>query len=280
MADLWTTVSSAVAPRRTIPRMTIDLASLVRLLEDDPRQRESLRRVLLGDQPDVAGALAQLAEAQLRTEQRLTTLTQRVDALTQRVDALTQRVDGLTASLDELTKDVGKLTAAQRGTEAVLKSILDVVGGMNDKLAKLDGESLERRYREKGQAYFQRLARRLHLLDGNALSALLDDTDLSPGDLQSLFLADAIFSGRSHEPGREPLHVVVEASVTIDRGDVRRARERADLLARVVGTPVLAVVAGEFAPHPVTVAAQDADVWQVTNGRVVAPADDLDDLPG
>ncbi len=68
---------------------------------------------------------------------------------------------------------------------------------------------------------------------------------------------------------------MVEASVTIARHDVRRARERADLFARVVDTPVVAVVAGEFAPEPVKIAAQDAGVWQVTNGHVIAPDDDL-----
>lgn len=88
---------------------------------------------------------------------------------------------------------------------------------------------------------------------------------------------DAVFRGLLRASG-EPVHLLIEASVTVNHHDVRRARERADLLARVAGTPVVAVVAGEFVPSPVAVAAQDADVWQVVPGKVVRPTDALEDF--
>jgi hypothetical protein len=260
--------------------MSIDLGALVRALEQDPEQRAALRRAVFGDQPDLASALAslterveELAHAQQRTEQRLASLTERVEELAQ----AQQRTE---ARLDELTKDVRALAVAQRATEASLKSLVDVVTGMQDRLGKLDGDALERRYRERGPAYLSTIARRLRLLDHGTLSPLVDDAEragkLTPTEATSIFLADAIFAGRRRSDD-VAVHLVVEASVTIGRHDLRRARERADLFARVVDTPVLAVIAGEFAPEPVAVAAQDADVWRVTNGRAVSPADDLDD---
>ncbi|MDQ3304481.1 MAG: hypothetical protein M3535_00605 [Actinomycetota bacterium] len=61
--------------------MALNLDSLIRLLEEEPEQRRALRRALLGDEPDLAGALASLtqrvealAEAQRRTEQQVAAL--------------------------------------------------------------------------------------------------------------------------------------------------------------------------------------------------------------
>ncbi|MEX0658974.1 MAG: hypothetical protein WD080_07545, partial [Egibacteraceae bacterium] len=227
---------------------------------------EARLEALAGRVEELAGRVEELAQAQARTEARL--------------EELAQAQTRTEARLDELTKDVRALAAAQRQTEERLQSLVDVVSGMNDRLGKLDGDALERRYRERGQAYLQTMARRLRLVDAGALSTLLDDAEragtLTATQVTAIFQADAVFTGvrRSDDVA---VHLVVEASVTIARHDVRRARERADLLARVVDTPVLAVVAGEFAPEPVQVAAQDADVWRVTNGRAVSPTDDLDE---
>jgi hypothetical protein len=260
--------------------MSLDVDALLRALRENPEQRDELRRALLGDR-DVEAILVRLAEAQERTEVRLEALTGRVDALAEaqertevRLEALTARVEVLTARVDALAKDVRELAVAQQRTETALNSLVDVVRGMNDRLARLDGETLERKYRERGHAYFQRIARRLRPLEPATLSALVDDAredgHLSEVDVESLLYADAIFAGRSRDDGA-PVHLVVEASVTIDHHDVRRARDRADLLARFVGTPVIAVVAGEFAPQPVAQAAKDAEVWRVTDGDVVPP---------
>lgn len=238
--------------------MAVDLGALIRLLEDDPAQRAALRQAILGDIPDLTSALASLtgevaalAQAQRRTEERV----------------------------NELADDLRALTESHRKLAESVRMLLDTVRGMNDKLARLDGESLERRYREKGQAYFAPLARRLQLLDGNALGVLLDDAEeagrLTHQDVNDVLLADAVFSGRGCL-SRAPLHLVVEASVTIDRHDVRRARERADLLTRAVDGEVIAVVAGEMVPSAVVAAAQEAGAWCVTDGHAVGPEDDIE----
>jgi len=246
--------------------MAVDLPALVELLRRDPEQRAALRSVLLGDGADVEAALARLAQAQALTEQRVAELGAAQTRTEQRLDAL--------------AKDVRELAHAQLRTEDSLKGLVDVVAGMNDRLAALASDALEQRYRDRGHAYFSQIARRLHQADAGALAVLVDDEQqagvLSAREGDSLLLADAVFSGIRH-PDRTPVHLVAEVSVTIGHSDVRRARERADLLARVVDTPVLAVVAGRYAPDGVALAAHDADVWRVTNGHAVAPGQDEPD---
>ncbi len=172
-----------------------------------------------------------------------------------------------------LSKQVGELTHAVRG-------LLDVTSGMQDKLAKLDGSDLERRYRELGPAYLLRMARRLRLIDSARLAEMVDDGEqgelLSEREAESLMVADAVFTGRRRRDGVR-VHLVIEVSVTVARHDVRRARERADLLGRIVDTPVVAVVAGDHVPEPVAQAAQDTDVWCVARGHVLGPEDDIDE---
>ncbi|MDQ3973204.1 MAG: hypothetical protein M3276_02510, partial [Actinomycetota bacterium] len=210
------------------------------------------------------------------TEARLQALTARVDALAQAQERTEARLEALTARVEELAKDLAELARRQARTEDALKSLVDVVTGMNDRVAKVDGYVLERRYRERGHAYFAPIVRRLRFVDGNELAALVDDARqarvLSSFDADSLLQADGVFAGLSHDDG-SPVHLLFEASVTVGHHDVRRARERADLLAQVVGTPVFAAVAGEHVPQPVAQAAQDADVWQVVDGRARSPYD-------
>jgi DNA anti-recombination protein RmuC len=266
--------------------MAVDLSALIQLLEDDPAQRTALRQAILGDVPDLTSALASLtgevaalAQAQGRTEERLSELAQAQGRTEERLSELAQAQGRTEERLSELADDLRALTESHRKLAESVRMLLDTVRGMNDKLARLDGESLERRYREKGQAYFAPLARRLQLLDGNALGVLLDDAEeagrLTHQDVNDVLLADAVFSGRGRL-SRAPLHLVVEASVTIDRHDVRRACERADLLARAVDGEVIAVVAGEMVPSAVVAAAQEAGAWCVTDGHAVAPEDDIE----
>lgn len=196
--------------------MGIDVGALARQLREDAAGRRALRSALLGDAPDLEQAVAGLADAQRA-----------------------------------LQEEVRQLAAAQRITEDAVRSLVAVVSGMNDRLGKLDGDALERKYRERGHAYLSRVARRLRLVDHDTLSPMVDDAQqagtISGFDADSLLLVDAVFSGRRHGD-RAPVHLAVEASVTVGRYDLRRARERAALLERIVGTPVLAVAAGEMAP--------------------------------
>lgn len=111
---------------------------------------------------------------------------------------------------------------------------------------------------ENGHAYFSKIARRLQLIDRTTLARQLDDAERA---------------GRLSAEDDASVHLLVEASLTIAGNDVERARQRAHMLAGIVGTEVVPVVAGEVAPEATVAAAQEAGVWCVTDGRAISPDD-------
>ncbi|MDP9021962.1 MAG: hypothetical protein M3N57_04520 [Actinomycetota bacterium] len=280
-----------------------ELDRLLRLLREHPERQTELREML--DDPNwgrVTRSLDALAAAQLRTEERLAALTGRVDALTARVDALAERVDALAAAqvrteerlaaltgrVDALTERVDALAAAQQRTEERLEALgryvdrlAKIVEGLTEQVSALTGhvdwlrgDAIERRYRERPHTYLSTIARRLHTLTPRELDDLLEaavaDGILTEDETDELRRADAVLQGRRREDGAE-VYVVVEASVGVGLKDVDRARRRADLLART-GRDAVAVVGGTWVVPEAQAAARAYRVWQVTDGRAVAPA--------
>jgi hypothetical protein len=128
---------------------------------------------------------------------------------------------------------------------------------------------LELQYRDKAHAYFQTIARRIRVLQPVDLDALLDAA-LAAGQIQDweaeqVRWADAVIRGRRQD---QP---VLEVSVAVEEDGVRRAADRAEILART-GTPTLAVAAGDTVTPAAAPLARQRSVWLVTNGRVEAPA--------
>lgn len=225
-------------------------------------------------------ALARLAEAQTRTEQRvaelgagLATLTARVDALTARVDdlaqglaALTARVDALTARVDALTARVDALTARVDALTLQMDRLVGVVGG-------LKGQVLELTYREKAHAYFLPIVLGIRGVPRDELATLARDAErrqVPLPDLQDLLLADVVVRGHLRAHDAEG-YLVAEVSAVVDEHDVARAARRARLLATLTGAPVAAAVAGEHLTPEADRAARAAGVWRVVDGRALPP---------
>jgi hypothetical protein len=115
---------------------------------------------------------------------------------------------------------------------------------MDNQLAQLRGDALERRYERRAGAYFSRLVSRSRVLPDQELVNLVDDAreagTLSDAERDDLLLAELVVRGLRRADGQE-VHLVIEVSVVIDTHDVRRAAERASFLARVrVAVPVVA----------------------------------------
>jgi hypothetical protein len=179
-------------------------------------------------------------------------LARQVEALTGRVDALARQVEALTGRVDALTGQVSTL-AGHVGT--------------------LRGESLENRYRTRAYAYFGRVLRGAHALTGDELAALLEPAiesgALGDRDAHEVALADLVVRGR-RQPDGAVVYLVVEVSVGPGLDDVRRAVERAGLLART-GVAAVPAVAGEWITPDGVDAARGLRVWQITDGQVIAP---------
>ena len=249
-----------------MPFAVQDFRDLVQLLEERPEWRAEMRRLVLSDEyltlpEQLAEIRREIAEMRRDFERRLNRVQGRLDQLTDDVGQLKTDVGQLKTDMGQLQTDVGRLQTD--------------VGRLTDDVGELKGQGLERRYREHAPSYFSRLIRRCRVVGSPQLNELLEDAVdrgvLSQGDLNDVNLADLILRGRRLSDRLEVM-VLVEISWVIDRSDVRRAADRATLLAKL-GTPVMPVVAGASITEPAATMARNLDVRQLLNGRVESPAD-------
>ena len=111
-----------------------DFQDLIRLLGEHPEWRAELRRHVLTEEllqlPDL---VRQLADAQVRTEQRLERLTSRVDELVDAQLRTEQRLEQLTVRVDELA-------AAQVRTEQRLEQLTARVDDLTQRMALVEDQ--------------------------------------------------------------------------------------------------------------------------------------------
>ena len=235
------------------------LDDLLRELRRHPEWRDKLRRELLTDELlHVPETLATLVEAQARTEARVEELAEALHTLAEPARATAEVVEQLVVWSGEVT--------------ALLRGIASELNRVSRRADSSYGWMVEFRYRERPWSFFGRIARRLRHVPIDELDDLLEEAlaagVLTEEDAEELRRADGVFRGR--RDGRE-VYLVLEASGAVDERDVRRAVDRAALLART-GRSVLALVAGEDVSDEASHLALNAGAWQVTDGRVVPPS--------
>jgi uncharacterized protein YoxC len=281
-----------------LPFAVQDFQDLLRLLDEHPEWQAELRRRILTDELlELPALVRRIAEGQARTDEQLGILTARVDSLTAhveiltarvdslaerldtltarvdsltiqvqkltvRVDALAERLDTLTARVDSLTVQVEKLTLALMQTDATVKA-------QGARLDAAIGDLAEARYERRAGAYFSHLARRIRVVDSSSLADLLEDAvdegRIARGERQDAMRTDLVLTGRRRGDGAD-IYFAVEVSVGIGVDDVRRAADRAAVLAKL-GRPAIPVVAGErIDPEPAELARAQG-VEQVLNAR-------------
>jgi len=260
-----------------MPFTVEDFHDLVRLLDERPEWREELRRLVLT--PALLALPEQIAALRARSEQQfqeLITAQQhteaRVDALANQMATLTTQVVTLAEAQQRTETEMRGLAAALIRTEGQVSQLTQAMHTLTNDVGELKGKSLEADYRAKGPAYFSRVVRRPHVLTSDELMTLVEDAwdngILSRVEAQDLYDADVIVRGRLEDG--TAVYVLAEVSWGVDRHDIERATQRAAILARV-GTPVIPVVAGKRITPAVGRLARQHQVWQLTNGRAVAP---------
>lgn len=191
-------------------------------------------------------AIAELAEAQKRTEQRL------------------ERLEAVVAALAE----------AQQRTEQILTGLIQTVEQlalhtktMQERLDALIGDHLERRYRERAHAYLGRVLRQVQVAPWIQIEERLEER-LSEQEVDDLRSLDLLVHGRPKEASvGDELWLAVEVSKVVDRIDVERALRRAAML-RKAGYPTIPVVAGEEYTIGSDEAARDTGVVFVQDGAI------------
>lgn len=187
----------------------------------------------------------------------------------------------LTDELLALPELVRALAEAQRRTEVAVAALAEaqrhtetLVGGMLVDLGELKSDSLERRYRERGPAYFARLVRQARVLAGeellDVLEAAVEQGQIPAHEAQDIALADVVIRGRRREDDTE-VYLVVEVSWGVDAHDVERAARRAALL-QEAGLVAVPVVAGKVILPEAVERARELRVWRLTDGQIMVPA--------
>ena len=178
--------------------------------------------------------MAELAEAQKRTEQRLDTVERRLDRVEQRLDHVEQRLDEVEQRLEKLEQRVDKMDKRLHRVEV--------------RLGRVEGKLAEYVFRDKAPAYLGTHGfRRTRSLSPSEWVQIVDaaeeDGHITPEERGQALLVDAVVQGRYQ--GRDVL-LVAEISVTIEDKDVARVAERASIWQKALPDyRVIPVVAGE-----------------------------------
>ena len=274
----------------------MDFSDIVDQLEADPGFRARLRAVVLSEELlEAPGRLARLdervAELDARLTGRLDALAAAVASLADRVDVLTslgERMDALTAAVAAQGERMDALTAAVAAQGERMDVVARRLGLVEDSVASLKGIHFEDQVAAHPARYLGAVLDRPRLrpVESFDLEALEHD------EVRRLVRVDAIVSGRPAKGrGRSEgatesaigteLLAAIEVSWRVHRDDLDRARDRAALLARITGSPVLPVALSKVDPGEAVIeAAEELEVELVVDdgepprarGRVLAPA--------
>jgi hypothetical protein len=221
---------------------------LLRVLEERPEWLERVRQVVLTREllalPETVQELAELQRQTALQVQELVEVQRRISdhllRLELTVENLVGSVNALADSLRTLSSDV----------------------------ARLKGFYLEMNYREKASAYFGSRLRSIRVMVPTDIEDLMEQY-LTPKEIEDLVQLDRIVSGRlRYHPQRPEVMLALEISATVDRDDIRRARERA-LLLRKAGLPAVPAVAGAYVPPEAREIAHAERVVVFEDGRTL-----------
>jgi len=262
-------------------------AALNRLSEAQARTEAALNR-LSEAQAQTEARVRELAEAQARTEEEFRKYREASEARFARIEAALDRLAEAQAQTEAALK---RLSEAQAQTEArvrelaeaqeryqeasearfarieaVLEQVVVQLQKLTDRTGKLEGRLLELTYQQKAGSYFGHLLRRPRAL----LPAEIEDQlegRITQEEFRELLAVDLLVSGRPRHLAEAPqVWLVVEISATVDRHDVERARQRADLLRRA-GLRAIPTVAGEDATMGALEEAKTHKVLMLQDGR-------------
>ena len=234
-----------------------DISDLIRILRDDPAWADAVRSVLLS--------------------QELLRLPEEVAALTK---AFREQAETTNRRLESL--ELGQVLL-----QTSVNGIQTTVNGMRGELGNLSGSFFQRR----AANFAVRVARRdFHLRETSLLHhadhvgdsdfrQMLDDAaqdasrDFTEEDAVLVEQADAVIAGKA--PDGTEVFLLAEASITILKDDVDRAKDRAELLRRAIRATTHALVIGEGIADEAATQAKDRAVTFAAFTPRRPPARDL-----
>ena len=247
---------------------------IVKALQDNPAWLMELRRIILTEEllelphkfDEMVKSMNKLVKRVDKIEEDVDELKKDVAVLMKDVDELKKDVDKLKKDVDELKKDVAELkkdvamlkkdVAMLKKDVAVLKKDVaelkkDVAELKKDmkylkgEVGRLKGNDFERRVREKYYAYVGRILRRARIIKVEDYIDMIEDAEekgiISEEERDRLFDLDIVIKGMMRRQNKEVV-LAVEVSYSLYEDDVRRAKERAMILRRILNKEVIPTV--------------------------------------
>jgi len=209
----------------------------------------------------------ELAEAQRRTEERMGRLEAVVEELAEAQRRTEERVSRLEAVVEELAEAQRRTEERVSRHEELLQALLESHRRLVEVVGDLKGRMLELTYRDRATSYFGPLLRRMKVVDPYELEETLR-AHLSEGEFRDVLRLDLLVCGQPRvRPEMGELWLAVEISSVVDRGDVKRAEQRATALRRA-GYRVVPVVAGERLTQGAEEESRERRVVIVRDGQV------------
>ncbi len=191
----------------------------LRALREHPEWRQAVRAEILGEE------ILSLPELVKENSKQIAALTERMDLVDAQIAANSKQIAANSKQIAANSKQIAALTERTKVVE-------------ND-IGELKGSNLESALVANPRRFLKRHRgiRSLNFDERYVISERLpDDERLEVDQLDAVLYADDPDSG-------EPLYIAVEASWTPSRHDLERARRRAEILATITRTPVVALVA-------------------------------------
>jgi hypothetical protein len=202
----------------------------------------------------------ELAEAQKRTETRLEELAEAQKRTETRLEELAEAQKRTEARLEELAE-------AQKRTEVHLGQLAQGLQRVSDTFGEMRGMFLEIRYENRAVAYFGRILRRPRVTSLNELWDRLEAV-LPPDVLDDVLLLDLLVQGVPRQATHlGEVWLAVEISAVVDNNDVGRARRRAQALQQA-GYRAIPVVAGEGMTEGARQATEAGPIVVVQDGQI------------
>ena len=216
-----------------------DIADFVRIINEQPEWNDTIRGILLG---------RELLELPQRFAEFVRVTEENNRLVAERLGRLDSDVAQLQSGVTQLQTDM----ADMKDWRAETTQRLDRIEG---RLGNLEGAEAERRVHSD---IVNIASRRLGLTHAHIIQSwiiarspefqgLINDAEdqsvITEEQGNHLERADVILAARRRDD-RQAVHAVAEVSINIADYDITRARERADTLSAIVGTPALALTVG------------------------------------
>ena len=236
----------------------------------------------------VDAGFARLADAQSRTEGKVSELAEGQSRLTEAQSRLEGKVSELAEAQSRTEAKVSELAEAQSRTEAKVSELAEAqsrtegkvselalaLGSLTNTVERLSirtdavvGRTFELQFRDRLSSYLGRFLRRSKLLRNDEVLDAIESV-LDSEECDEVLRVDAIASGLVDGV---PSHVVVEVSSTGDTDDVVRAERRAAIL-RKAGMVVIPVLACEAISRETALFAQTSGVRVWCSGTMLGAA--------